>query len=114
MLRPEQPDIVDVPPAESADSLDCSASHDQLTDAPKCQQPETATVAYQFANIARKKLADDWHTIRHLTWHQAKEYLPQLHLYLSSRLATIGDYCIICDDKQPLSGVALPVSYFLA
>lgn len=73
----------------------------------KYKRPVVATVAYQFANIIRKKLADEWPQTRHFTWQQAKQWIPQLHTYLVQRLATLGDHCIICDEKQPLSGEAL-------
>ena len=117
VLYPEEADNVNpyVPPAESANSPDSLVSHANPTQALTFKQPEIATVAYQFANIAKKKLANEWSATRHFTWHQAKEWLPQLHMYLSTRLATLGDYCIICDDKQALSGESQrPVFHSLA
>lgn len=87
-------------PASSADS-DSDDDPMQIT---KYKRPTVTTVAYQFDNIARKRLADDWPDTRHFTWRQAKEWIPQLYKHLSARLMTLGDHCVICDDKQPLPG----------
>ena len=103
LVGPEETDDVQAFPAKPADSLDSDSDDDPMK-IPKYKQPVVATVAYQLANIARKRLADEWPSTRDCTWQQAKEWIPQLHTYLSKRLATLGDHCIICDDKQPLAG----------
>ena len=91
--------------AEPAPDLDSSDSNDgDPIKIPKYKQPIVATVAYHFANIAKKRLANEWPATRNFTWQQAKQWIPQLHIYLSKRLATLGDHCVICDDKQLLSG----------
>lgn len=108
-VEPEGADEVEPTPPEPADGLDDSESDDDASDMPTSKrpfkQPVVATVAYQFANITRKNLAEDWPETRQYRWQQAKEWIPQLHTYLSRRLATLGDHCVICDDKQPLSGM---------
>ena len=91
--------------AEPAPDLDSSDSNDDdPMKIPKYKQPIVATVAYQFANIAKQRLANEWPATRNFIWQQAKQWIPQLHIYLSKRLATLGDHCVICDDKQLLSG----------
>lgn len=101
-------DQADSAPAKPKDCHDDSESDDDALDMPKFKrpfrQPVVPTVAYQFANIASKRLAEDWPNTRHFNWQQAKAWIPQLHTYLSNRLATLGDHCVICDDRQPLSG----------
>ena len=95
-----KPDLAE--PAPNPDSSD--SNDDDPTKVPKYKRPIVATVAYQFANIAKKRLADEWPATRNFTWQQAKQWIPQLHTYLSKRLTTLGNYCVICDNKQPLSG----------
>lgn len=101
-------DQADSAPAEPKDCHDDSESDDDALEMPKFKrpfkQPVVPTVAYQFANIASKRLADDWPNTRHFNWQQAKAWIPQLHTYLSKRLATLGDHCVICDARQLLSG----------
>ena len=88
---------------EPANDIDSDSDDDpmQIT---KYKRPTVKFVAYQFANIARKQLDDDWPATRHFMWRQAKEWIPHLHKHLSARLMTLGDHCVICDDKQPLPG----------
>lgn len=82
-----------------------SDSDDEPAHIPKkYKRPVVTTVAYQFANIAKKKLADDWPETQHATWKQAKGWIAQLHSYRATRLTKLGDYCVICDDLQPVSG----------
>ena len=101
---PEEADA-NAAPAEPAPNLDSSDSDDDNPmKIPKYKRPVVATVAYQFANIVKNRLADQWPATRDFTWQQAKQWIPQLHMHLSKRLTTLGDHCVICDDKQPLSG----------
>lgn len=93
-VSPRQEDE-EVSPAES----------EELTHLPKqYKRPVVTAVAYQFANIAKKKLADDWPEAKHATWKQARGWIPDLYSYLAMRLLKLGDYCIICDDLQLVSG----------
>ena len=68
------------------------------------QQKSGFTVAYQFANIARQRVADKWPATTNATWKEAKAWFPNLHEFLTTRLMTLGNYCVICDDQQPISG----------
>ena len=105
MFDPDGYQHVLAAPAEPAASPDSSESDDDdPMKIPKYKRPVVATVAYQFANIAKKRLAAEWPATRSFTWQQAKQWIPQLHMYLSKRLTTLGDHCVICDDKQLLSG----------
>lgn len=82
-----------------------SESDEELTHLPKqYKRPVVTAVAYQFANIAKKKLADDWPEAKHATWKHARSWIPNLYSYLAMRLLKLGDYCIICDDLQLVSG----------
>lgn len=101
---PEETDVKAAPaePAASPDSSD--SDDDDPMKIPKYKRPVVATVAYQFANITKKRLADEWPATRYFTWQQAKQWIPQLHVHLAKRLTTLGDHCVICDDKQLLSG----------
>ena len=62
------------------------------------------TVGYQLANIARQKIAQDWPSTSDASWKEAKDWFPNLHKYLTQRMTNLGDYCVICDDLQPISG----------
>ncbi|DBA89718.1 TPA: Poly [ADP-ribose] polymerase 6, variant 3 [Trebouxia sp. C0005] len=83
-----------------------STSDEELTHLPKqYKQPVVTAVAYQFANITKKKLADGWPETKHATWKQARSWIPNLYSYLAERLLKLGDHCIICDDLQLVSGI---------
>ena len=94
------------PPPDPLETSDSESEDDPLGSL-KFKQQVVNTVAYQFANIAKKKLTDDWPETQNATWKQAREWIPQLHNYLETRLTKLGDYCVICDDVQPVSGADL-------
>ena len=94
-------------PSENAQSSTDDSEDEDPMRVPKYKRPKPSSVAYQFSNIARKKLADDWPAAKLMVWREAKEWIPQLHQYLSARLITLGNHCVICDDKQPMPGQSL-------
>jgi len=101
-VSPQQEDG-EISPAASANSD--TESDEELTHLPKrYKQPVVTAVAYQFANITKKKLADNWPEAKYATWKQARTWIPNLYSYLADRLLKLGDHCIICDDLQLVSG----------
>ncbi|DBB12092.1 TPA: hypothetical protein ACH3X3_006204 [Trebouxia sp. C0006] len=102
-VSPQQEDG-EVSPAASANSD--TESDKELTHLPKpYKRPVVTAVAYQFANITKKKLADNWPEAKYATWKQARTWIPNLYSYLADRLLKLGDHCIICDDLQLVSGM---------
>lgn len=93
---------------DSAEFTDSESDAEEVTHLPKrYKRPVVTGVTYQFANIAKTKLADDWPDTKHATWKQANNWIPQLHRYLATRLTTLGDHCIVCDKLQPMPGQQL-------
>jgi len=113
-VSPQQEDG-EVSPAASANSD--TESDEELTHLPKrYKQPLVTAVAYQFAIITKKQLADNWPEAKYATWKQARTWIPNLYSYLAKRLLKLGDHCIICDDLQLVSGqcscsIAILVSF---
>lgn len=103
---PDSPRQEDEEVSPAAPDRSDSESDEELTHVPKrYKRPVVTAVAYQFANITKKKLADDWPESKHATWKQARTWIPNLHSYLTKRLLKLGDHCIICDDLQLVSGM---------
>ena len=96
----QQPSVV---PAEGDSDED--SSH-----VPVYKPPVVNTVAFQFGNIAKTRIAETWAKAG-AEWKQARNWIPQLYKYLASRLTKLGDFCVICDTAQPVSGQQLFTSF---